>query len=216
MIRLYRDLKRGEFLVVGGDCSQGGIDSNWCQFLSKDAVDVPLVIELPGVAANLTPLLHQTLEWIFDQTGIQPVIALERNMGGSSEMERLRQMNRSQKYRIHNYKGFGTTKGEQYTDRIGWVTDAASRPRMVGDLKSAVDIQALQLYDKETIDQLSTFIVNKRSGKPEAAPNTHDDAVMSLAIAWQLYQTEHKIVLEDDDEEYMSGNVTNMFVKRRW
>lgn len=216
MIRQYREIKRGEFFVVGGDCSQGGIDSNWAQFLSKDRVDVPLVLELPGVAANMTPILHQTLEWLFDKTGVQPVIALERNMGGSSEMERLRQLNRQQKYRIYAYKGFGTDKGEHATERLGWVTDAASRPRMVGDLKSAIDIQALTIYDKETINQLSTFIVNKRSGKPEAAPNTHDDAVMSLAVAWQLYQTETKIVLDDDEDEYSSGNITSMFTKRTW
>lgn len=210
MIRQYRDIKPGEFFVVGGDCSQGGIDSNWGQCISKDAVDVPLVLEMPGVAANFTPLLHQTLEWIFDKTGVQPVVALERNMGGSSEMERLRQLNRLQKYRLYNYKGFGTNKGEESTERLGWVTDAASRPRMIGDLKSAVDVQALKLYDKETIDQLSTFIVNKRSGKPEAAPNTHDDAVMSLAVAWQLYQTEVKIVLDEDDD-YTSGDVTSLW-----
>lgn len=217
MIRQFRKIERGEFFVVGGDCSQGGADSNWAQFLSKDQVDVPLVIELPGVAAELTPILHQTLEWIYDQTGVQPIVALERNMGGSSEMERLRKLNRLNKYRIYIYKGFGTRQGEREGEKLGWSTDVDSRPRMVGDLKLAIDNQALRVYDEETIDQLSTFIVNKRSGKPEAAPNTHDDAPMSLSIAWQLYQTENKIILEDDDDDdYRSGNVTELFNKRGW
>lgn len=211
MLRLYRQPKQGEFFVVGGDCSQGGIDSNWIQFLSKDQIDIPLILEMSGVASDMTPVLHQTLEWLFDKTGVQPIIALERNIGGSSEMERLRVLNRQQKYRLYLYRGFGTSGGEQQTDRLGWVTDAASRPRMVGDLKSAIDSQNLRIYDQATIDQLNTFIVNKRTGKPEAAPNTHDDAVMSLAVAWQLYQTENKILLDDDEEDHYSGNITSLW-----
>lgn len=209
--RLYRPLTRGSFIICGMDCSQGGIDANFAQFIDKDHIDVPLVYEEHGVAADSTPKIHQALEWIFDETGVRPVVALERNMGGASEMERLRKMNRMQKYRIYQYMGFGTYKGENQTDRLGWVTDSASRPRMVGDLKSAIDTQNLRIYDKETVNQLGTFIVNKRTGKPEAAPNTHDDAVMSLAIAWQLYQTQDKIVIDDSDENYQSGNLTALW-----
>ena len=210
MIRQYRTIKKGEFFVVGGDCSQGGIDSNWAQFISKDKIDVPLVLELNGVAADMTPILHQTLEWLFDETGVQPVVALERNMGGASEMERLRKLNRLNKYRLYQYKRMGKTEGEKQTDVLGFTTDSVSRPRMIGDLKVAVDSIGIKLYDEETVNQLSTFIENKNN-RPEAAPNTHDDAVMSLAIAWQLYQTEEKVLLEDDDESYQSGNLTSLW-----
>lgn len=209
MLRLYRKPSRGEFFVVFGDCAQGGADSNFVQFLSKDRIDVPLILQMQGVAASMTPILHQTLEWLFDKTGVQPIIALERNMGGSSEMERLRLLNRLNKYRLYTMRGFGTTQGEQATDRLGWSTDTASRPRMIGDLKEAIDTQHITLYDKETIDQLKTFIVNKQN-KPVAAPNTHDDAVMSLAGAWQLYQTENKVVIDDDDT-VTTGNLTSLW-----
>jgi hypothetical protein len=211
MIRQYRPIKKGEFFVIGGDCSQGGIDSNWVQFLSKDKIDVPLVLEQRGVASDMTPVLHHTLEWLFDKTGVQPIVALERNMGGASEMERLRKLNRLNKYRLYLFRRVGTSKGEKLSDTLGYITDAISRPTLVGDLKVAVDNIGLKIYDEETINQLSTFIVNK-SGKPEAAPNTHDDAVMSLAIAWQLYQTEDKILLDDDDEIDMNtGNITSLW-----
>ena len=209
MLRLYRKPTKGEFFVVGGDCSQGGIDSNFVHFLSKDRVDVPLVLQMQGVASTMTPILHQTLEWLFDTTGIQPIIALERNMGGASEMERLRKLNRQNKYRLYIYKRMGKTEGEIETETFGFNTDSVSRPRMLGDLKEAIDSMNLTLYDKETSDQLSTFIVNKNN-KPEAAPNTHDDAVMSLAVAWQLYQTENKIILDDDDD-YTSGNLSSLW-----
>lgn len=211
MIRQYRPIKEGEFFVIGGDCSQGGIDSNWVQFLSKDKLDVPLVLEQRGVASDMTPVLHQTLEWLFDKTGIQPIVALERNMGGASEMERLRKLNRLNKYRLYQFRRVGRTQGETRTDTLGFITDSISRPTLVGDLKVSIDNQGLRIYDEETINQLSTFIVNK-SGKPEAASNTHDDAVISLAIAWQLYQTENKVVLDDDEaDEYTSGSITRLW-----
>lgn len=210
MLRLYRQPQPNEFFVVGGDCSQGGIDSNWAQFLSKDRLDVTLVLELNGVAADMTPILHQTLEWLFDKTGVQPVVALERNMGGASEMERLRKLNRLNKYRLYQYKRMGKTEGEKQTDVLGFTTDSVSRPRMIGDLKVAVDSIGIKLYDEETVNQLSTFIVNKNN-RPEAAPNTHDDAVMSLGIAYQLYQTETKPVDEYDDGADTSGNITSLW-----
>lgn len=205
MIRLYRQPKKGEFFVVGGDCAQGGSDSNFVQFLSKDSIDIPLVLQMSGVAASMTPVLHQTLEWLYDKTGVQPIVALERNNGGSSEMERLRLLNRLQKYRLYTYRKLGTVKGEQQTETLGFTTDSVSRPRMIGDWKEAFDTQQVIIYDEETIKQHRTFIVNK-SNRPEAAPNTHDDAVMSAAIAWQLYQTEEKINLDDDEgPSYYNG-----------
>ena len=190
MQRLFRKIEKGEFFVVGGDCSQGGIDSNYVQFISKTAIDVPLVLQMQGVAATLTPVLHQTLEWLYDKTGVAPVVALERNMGGASEMERLRKLNRLNKYKLYLMKSFGKSDGEIASDLLGYSTNTATRPKMVGDLKELVDARGLTIYDEETINQLKTFIVNKNN-KPEAAPNTHDDAVMSLAVAWQLYQTEN-------------------------
>lgn len=193
MLRRFRKIQKSEFFVVFGDCSQGGIDSNYVQFLSKSGVDVPLVLEMKDVAANMTPVLHQTLEWIHDTTGVQPVVSLERNMGGSSELERLRIMNRLGKYRIATMKKYGTTQGELETELLGWSTDAATRPKMLGDLKQAIDSYQIGIYDEETVNQLKKFIVNKNN-RPEAAPNAHDDAVMSLAGAWQLYQTENPIV----------------------
>jgi hypothetical protein len=57
---------------------------------------------------------------------------------------------------------------------------------MLGDLKNCINAKTLTIYDQRTIMQLYNFIVN-RQGKPEAAPSKHDDAVMALAIAWQLY-----------------------------
>ena len=190
MLRLYREIERNEFFVVAVDCAQGGKDSNFGQFLSKSKADVPLVFEARCVAADMTPIVHQTLEWIYDKTNVQPVVAFERNMGGASEMSRLQKLNRQGKYIIYQKRRVGDVQGESLTDHLGFDTNVQTRPQILGDLKQAIDSQLIRIYDKTTVEELRKFIVNKQ-GKAEAAPNSHDDAVMSLAIAWQLYQTEN-------------------------
>jgi len=192
MFKLYRTITANEFFVVGGDCAQGGVDSNLIQFMSKTNTDIPLKLKMPGVAANMTPYLHQALEWIYDQTKVKPVVALERNNGGASEMHNLMMMNKNGKYRIYQMKNRGTEEGQDRSKDLGWNTTSESRPRMLGDWKVAYDGQMIRLYDEDTLSEHKTFIVAK-NGKPEAAPNTHDDEVISCAIAWQLYQTENPI-----------------------
>lgn len=209
MFRLYRPIQPGEFFVVFGDCAQGGIDKNFVVFMSTTNLDVPIVLSMPGVAAEMTPHLRQALEWVFDVTGIPPCVALERNNGGASAMHDLMQTNMQNKYTIY----FAKKEGGIPSDKPGWDTTGGTngtgtRPKMLGEWLTAFNGKLVKLYDEETVEQHQTFIVNK-NGRPEAAPNTHDDAVMACAGAWQLYQTEQPAY--EEQEEYSSGNLVSMW-----
>lgn len=186
MFRLYREIEPKEFFVVFGDCAQGGDDSNFVQFMSKTKMDIPMVLEMKGVAAEMTPFLRQALEWIYEKTGVKPVVALERQMGGASEMHNLNMSNQAGKYIIYHAK----REDDEEKETIGWDTNQVTRPNMLGEWLTAYNSQLFKIYDEETNDQHQTFIVNK-NGKPEADANTHDDAVMSAAGAYQLFQTEN-------------------------
>lgn len=186
MFRQYREIKKGEFFVIFADTSSGGSDSNACQFLSKTMIDVPLVYHQRGIATEMTNAIFPVIEKIFDVTGIKPMVAYENNAGGIFELERLAALNRSNKYSIYKQITHGTTQSEQ-TEKIGWVTNTATRPLMLQDLKNSIDNKLLRVYDKQTVGELYSFIIN-RLGKPEAEQGSHDDLVMSLAGAWQLYQ----------------------------
>ena len=188
MFRLYRKLELGEFIVVGGDCSQGGEDSNVGSFLSVNHLDFPLVYKSQGVAAQLTEAIHPVLEMIYDVTRIKPVVAFERQNGGASEMERLKKLNRNGKYDIFVMPkiGIADDNGDD-TNKLGWDTTASTRPILIGDWKDAFDSKVPVIYDEDFISQHKTFITNK-VGKPVASGTNHDDCVISPAIAWQLYQ----------------------------
>lgn len=183
--RQYRELEHGEFIVVFGDCSQGGEDSNYVQFMSQTNMDVPLVYQARGVAMTMTQDIFPILEKIFDVTGIPPVVAFERNNGGQSEIQRLFDLNVKNKYRIFIMPNWGTVMNED-TNKLGWDTNAATRPKMLGEWKNAFEKRLFRIYDEETIAQHKAFII--KNGKPQASAHKHDDAVMSLAGAYQLFQ----------------------------
>lgn len=188
MFRQFRSLEQGELIVIGGDCSQGGLDSNWCQFMSKTKLDIPLVFEMRGVAADMTAQLYPILNKIFDITKVVPVIALERNNGGASEMTRLDVLNnQNHKYYCWRMPVFGDKDQLKATPKLGWDTSTLTRPIMLAEWKQAFDNHLIQIYDEETIKQHKTFVVNSQ-GKPEAASGKHDDAVFACAVAWQVYQ----------------------------
>lgn len=188
MLKQYRKLEPFEFLVCGVDTAAGGGDYCAAQFVSKTYLDVPLVIHSPMTITAVTPTIHNTLEKVYNDTQTCPTVAYERQNGGLFEMERLGTLNREGKYRLFTMPTYGSTQNPDPT-KTGWDTNSATRPKMLQDLKQAIDGKALKIYDPQTVKELFTFIISK-SGKPQAEDNAHDDLVMALAIAFQLYQTE--------------------------
>ncbi len=197
--RRYRAYQPGEFFVIGADTAAGGLDYCAAQFLSKSKLDVPTVFHSKGLATEMTPEIHNELESIYDQTQVKPVVAFERNNGGVYEMERLATLNRNGKYRIFLMPSVGTTVNPE-AKRLGWDTNSATRPTMLQSLKECIDGRLLKLYDKPTVTEMFSFVVvpTSMAWRAQAEKGAHDDLIMSLAIAWQLYQSEQPEQRMDD------------------
>ena len=75
--------------------------------------------------------------------------------------------------------------------KLGWDTNTATRPKMLSELKEAIDKRLIKLYDGRTINEMFSFIVVQTSTawKAQAEKGANDDLVMALAIAWQLQQS---------------------------
>jgi len=194
MFRRYRQPELGEFFCVFADTAAGGGDYCAVQFLSKTKLDVPTVYHAKTIATEMTPQIHLELEKIYDTTHVKPVVAFERNNGGMYELERLATLNRNGKYTIYQEKlGVGTSGATTNSPKLGWTTSTATRPTMLSMLKEAIDSRLLKLYDRPTINEMFSFVVVQTSSswKAQAESGAHDDLVMALAGAWQLYQTEN-------------------------
>lgn len=192
--RRYRPYKDGEFFVVFADTAWGGLDYCATQFLSKTNLDVPTVFHSKILATEMTPQIHMELETIYDATNVKPVVAFERNNGGVAEIERLATLNRQGKYRIYVEKtNVGSTQSTGQSTRLGYTTNSATRPTMLSQLKEAIDNKVLKIYDKPTINEMFSFIISQTSSswRAQAEQGAHDDLIMALAGAWQLYQTEN-------------------------
>ncbi len=69
--------------------------------------------------------------------------------------------------------------------RFGFRTDRNSRPRIISNLIEIVREHTNQLNDKETLEEMLTFVRNEK-GRAEAQEGAHDDLVMGLAIAYEI------------------------------
>jgi phage terminase large subunit len=69
--------------------------------------------------------------------------------------------------------------------RFGFRTDRNSRPRIISNLIEIVREHTNQLNDKDTLEEMLTFVRNEK-GRPEAQEGAHDDLVMGLAIAYEI------------------------------
>ena len=197
-LRRYRNWEKGEFVIIYGDTAWGGLDYSAAIFLSKTNLDTPLIYHAKVLASEMTPILHQEAEKIHDITGVQPVVCLERQNGGIAELERLATLNRLGKYRIYQQKtNMGTTDAVAETVKLGYDVNSATRPTMLSNLKEAIDNRLIVIPDKPLINEMFSFVVMQTSSswKAQAEQGAHDDLIMSLAGAWQLYQTENPPVV---------------------
>lgn len=196
--RRYRAWQPGEFVLAFQDTGAGGLDNCAAQFLSQRWLDVPTVMQAHITATATTPLIHEELESIYTQTGVRPVVAFERNNGGGFEMDRLARLNRLGNYRIYTMKQLSPTGKLVDSGKLGFDTNTATRPKMLSDLDDGLNSRLIHLYDRPTVNEAFSFIVNPKTGKAEAEQGAHDDLIMALAGVWQLYQTEKP---EVDEEE---------------
>ena len=63
-----------------------------------------------------------------------------------------------------------------------------SKPRVIGQLKNAVEEEDIWIPSKTILSEMKTYI-STASGKTEAIQGRNDDTVMALAIAWEAYRT---------------------------
>jgi hypothetical protein len=196
MFKQWRPLNKGEFILVFVDTAGEGSDWNAGQFLSRGSLDIPITLGHEGSIVDVTPKLKDALEWVYDQTGVKPVVCYETNNGGGYELQRLERLNTYQKYTMyHQYQLNPITKKLEKSDKLGWNTNSATRPVLLQGVEDAVNNHLVTIYNPVTVTQMFSFVKHKTpSGwRAEAESGAFDDEIMSLGGVWQLYQTESPI-----------------------
>lgn len=210
----FRKLKPGEFVLIFADTAWGGGDFCAAQFLSKTHIDVPRVFHKKCLASEMTPIIHQQAEEIFDITGVPPVVCYERQNGGIAEIQRIATLNRLGKYSVYRQPSPPGMAKASWTNKLGWDTSSLTRPVMLSMLKECLDNKLLRVYHAPTITEAYSFVEKQTPNgwKPQAESGAHDDLIMSLAGAWQLYQTQQPPEVEED-EIPTSGNLSKLYLR---
>lgn len=72
------------------------------------------------------------------------------------------------------------------TDEIGFNTNSATRPLILGRMYEEVKDRCCFYYDKDVVEQLWSFVVNPKTKKAEAAEGDQDGLVICRAIYTQV------------------------------
>ena len=189
-VRLYRELQHGEQFVIGADPAEA---RDFCAAVafSKKNFDFPIVFNMVVDSNQFGYDLNNMAKFIFDRTGMWPKLTVERNVGMATIFV-LKNLNYPNLFRMVDFTGLetGGTEGGQY----GWTTTGSlkggeligTRRKMLDDLALVIKQGLVKIYDEQQIRQMKSFVVVK-GGRAQARANTHDDLVMSTAIAWQTH-----------------------------
>jgi hypothetical protein len=185
MIHLFRQPEPKEYCVIGADPAEGGDNSSFV-VLSKVYADVLMIGKSKEESSQLGYSLNKVGEYLKSKTDRFPCIAVERNIGAAT-IYVLKELNYPNLFKMP--KTF-VQEQEDKSENFGWHTNQATRPKMLDDLGLAIRQKLLKIPSKDLVDEINTFIRNEKTGKPEAEVGCKDDLVISLAIAWQVYQIE--------------------------
>lgn len=192
--RVYRKLEADEHIVIFADPAEG-IDYCAAVGMSKKYLDTPVVYNERIESSQFGHELYRMAKYIEMRTHLWPTIGVERNTGQAT-IYVLVNLNYSDLFRM---KYFDSVTAQQ-SDKIGWMTTESSRKKMLDDLALVLRQGQVKVYDKDVMEQLRSFIVNKR-GKAQAESNKKDDLVIALAGAYQLNQLVPKKESDDFDVE---------------
>ncbi len=178
-LRVYEDPHKDGVYVIGADCAEGvGGD-----FSAASVIEAHSMRQVAQMRCNAKPSdfgkLLNALGHRYEVRGQMPIIAVERNNHGHAV---ILELNENQ-----SYPNLFSDKDE----KIGWRTDAISRPIMMNGFIAAVENHRLVVQDPDTLRECLTLVIN--NGKIEHDTGKHDDCVVSTAIAVQMALEESKL-----------------------
>jgi intein/homing endonuclease len=181
----FADYKPGHRYAVAADPSYGvGKDNATICVIDFDAKDSNGYVKPEMVAmfcSNTVPpdLLAYEIRSASTRYG-NCLVAPERNNPGMATLAILKGI-------CNNiYKEVKVSGVEDVeTDKLGWSTNKASKPRMISDLRTAISERLINIPCRKTIHELNSYLRDDIDNVGSESVR-HFDRVISLAICWQM------------------------------
>jgi len=112
------------------------------------------------------------------------LLGVERNNHGYAVLVKLREGSNGTRpypnlYRHHD------RDGARASAKLGWLTNARTKPLMIDGLEEALRKRLVTLHSKVLVEELAAYQY-RGNGSTSAPAGLHDDLVVALAIAWQV------------------------------
>lgn len=185
-LKVWKEPEKGKKYAIGADVAEGleHGDFSTCYVIDEETAED--VAQMKGhwppevFAKKLAELGHYYAKH-YPRGQLPPVIGVERNNHGHSVLNTL--VNTEKYESIYRHEDYDP-RTRQKRKRLGWPTDAVTKPIMIDDL-DAILRAGVPVNSKDFVGEAMTFI-RKRDGAMEAEEGCHDDLVVARAIAVQM------------------------------
>jgi hypothetical protein len=183
----YREYQPGHRYALGADVAEGvGKDSSSIHIIDFDAKDARGFLKPEVVAEYYSNKIPADLFAYEVKNGGTHygtcLAAVERNNHGHATLSKLKEIYNNIYTEVRYDK-----MADKNTEKLGYHTNLATKPKMLYDLKTALNEDMIEVNSGPTIRELRTYdaqdLARVRFDDDQVV---HWDRVMSLAITWQM------------------------------
>jgi len=176
LLRLFKPALKSMEYVIGADSSEGLSEGDNSTLAVRDKLSNELVC---GYVGKLKPEEFAELLYKVSIYYNNAIIGCENNGYGYTVNQILYEMG-AHLYRMSKFDE-GT---RQYTLKLGWSTNAKTRPLILSQLAQEIKEGSHILNDQMLVNECMNFIF--LDGKEQAAEGSHDDYIFADAIAGEM------------------------------
>lgn len=175
---VYEEPDPNEEYIAGADVSEGtGNDGHACTVISKRHARTVATFSSDSIEPGDFGLALAEIGKLYGMARLAP----ERNNHGHAAIRAIVHEAHYPRGRIYKTKD----------GKLGWLTDAVTRPVMVDDFGGAIRTGALRTPDRATAIECKTLVRNEQGkvearGKGKGKDGSKDDRVISWCIALQV------------------------------
>lgn len=171
-LTIWLPARPGREYVIGVDPAGGGINGDYS---CAEVIDRDLGTQCAELHGHFPPRELARKLVVLGKEYCTALLAVERNNHGHGVLACLHNLEYPRVFMQH--------------EQDGWLTSAVSRPKMIENLASVLAEQPELFRSPLLLNECRTF-VRYADGNTGAAPGTHDDCVMAMAIAWAVREAE--------------------------
>ena len=164
----------GADYLLGVDSAGGGSAGD---FASIQVIERNTGLQCAELRERLAPLELARAASALAREYNHAEIAVERNNHGSAVLAYLDAVEDYRRLYAH-------------ADSAGWLTSAGNKPAMIGRIGALLEEHSNLFFSRRFLSECRTF-VNRPNGSSGAAPGSHDDCLMAMAVAHAV-RAEHK------------------------